>query len=449
MRLVILAVAVGIFIACGGDDGGVGPAALQLVFTVQPSGVIAGQAILPAVQVSVEDPSGHVITSDNSPISLGLKSGSAGATLSGTTTVAANRGVATFGDLKIDRPGSDYTLNASAPSSATGTSSTFDVTPAPGVAATILPATVQSQSGIVGQPVGVPPAVRVTDGLGNPVANVPVTFEVTRGGGRVSGERQITGADGTASIGGWTLGTLAVSNALRATALELQGSPVSFTADAIAGPAAKLQVHGGDGQITVVGTAVGEAPAVRASDIYGNPVREVPVSFRVGSGGGKLVGGVQTTETDGIARVESWTVGDRPGPNTLTASSAGLEGSPVSISATAASGVVVEVRNNYFRSLQNGSGSPITEGVDPFGQPAEDTISRGETVTWVWVGQAHNVSFGAFDNDYEPSGTHNAPQTFSVTFESPGSYSYRCTNHSFIDLDFLDLVGMLGRIVVR
>ena len=392
MRLVILALAVGVFIACSGDDSSVGPAALQLVFTVQPSGVISGQAISPAVQVSVEDPSGHVITSDDSPITLELKSGSAGATLSGTTTAAANNGVATFGDLKINQPGADYTLSASAPGSATGTSSAFEVTPAPGVATTVVPVTVQSQSGVVGQPIGIPPAVRVTDGAGGPVANVTVTFEVIRGGGSVSTEQQITGTDGTASLSGWTLGTVAGSNALRATAVELQGSPVLFTANAIAGPAAKLQLDSGDGQITVVGTAVAEAPAVRASDIYGNPVMQVPVSFRVGSGGGDLAGGVQTTDRDGIARVESWTVGGRPGPNTLTGSSAGLEGSPVSFSATAASGAVVEVRNNYFRSLQNGSGSPVVEGGDIFGKPAVDIIRRGETVTWVWVGQSHNVS---------------------------------------------------------
>ena len=159
--------------------------------------------------------------------------------------------------------------------------------------------------------------------------------------------------------------------------------------------------------------------------------------------GGRVVGGVQTTGADGIARVESWTVGKLPGPNTLAATSAELVGSPVSFSATAATGAIVEVRNNYFRSLMNGSGSPIT-GSDIFGKPAVDTIRRGQTVTWVWVGQRHNVTHGSAVPE-----NHDAPHTLSVTFNSPGTYLYRCTNHSFIAPYFLDLVGMRGTIVVR
>ncbi len=332
-----------------------------------------------------------MITSDDSPITLELKSGSAGATLSGTTTAAANNGVATFGDIKINQPGADYTLSASAPRSATGTSSAFEVTPASGVATTVVPVTVQSQSGVVGQPIGISPAVRVTDGAGGPVANVTVTFEVIRGGGSVSTEQQITGTDGTASLSGWTLGTVAGSNALRATALRLQGSPVLFTADAIAGPAAKLQLDSGDGQITVVGTAVAEAPAVRARDITGNPVMQVPVSFHVGSEG-------ETWREECRRPTGTGSLGLRAGPSELGRGQIPLpevpplEGSPVSFSATAASGAVVEVRNNYFRSLQNGSGSPVVEGGDMFGKPAVDIIRQGETVTWVWVGHSHNVS---------------------------------------------------------
>jgi plastocyanin len=120
-------------------------------------------------------------------------------------------------------------------------------------------------------------------------------------------------------------------------------------------------------------------------------------------------------------------------------------GSPVTFSATAASGAIVEVRNNYFRSLQNGSGSQIVDdGIILQWEAAVDTIALGETVTWVWVGQGHNVTSAS-----EPTGTHDAPYTFSVTPTSTGSYSYRCTNHSFIDNYFLDLAGMWGSIVVR
>jgi plastocyanin len=445
MRIVALTIAVGVTLtACGSDGSNVGPAASQLAFTVQPSVITAGQAISPAIQVSIEDGSGNVVTSAETPITLALEPSSTGATLGGTTTVSAGSGVATFADLQISKPGTGYTLSASAPDLAIATSTAFDVTAAPGVATTIVPLAGQSQSGTVGQLVGTSPTVRVTDGLNSPVANVTVTFEVTGGGGSVSEGEQTTGADGVATLGQWTLGALAGSNTLLATAAALQGSPVSFTAVASAGPAAKMALQAGDDQTTFVGTAVAEAPAVLATDIYDNPVSDVPVRFRVASGGGRLVGGLQTTGADGIARVESWTVGERPGPNTLTATSAELVGSPVSFSATAAAtGAIVEVRNNYFRSLQNGSGSPVNFS-DRLGKPARDTISPGQTVTWVWVGQGHNVTRGSSEPE-----THDAPHTFSVTFDSAGAYLYRCTNHSFIDPFFEVPAGMQGIIAVR
>jgi hypothetical protein len=58
--------------------------------------------------------------------------GTTGATLSGTTTVAAVAGVATFSDLSIDLPGTGYTLWAltmigGRPFS--GISGRFDITP--------------------------------------------------------------------------------------------------------------------------------------------------------------------------------------------------------------------------------------------------------------------------------------------------------------------------------
>jgi plastocyanin len=437
-------VPVGIIVtACGSDGGNVGPPAAQLAFTVQPAGTIAGQTISPPIQVSIEDASGNVVTSAQNEITLALDPISSAAKLSGTTTATASGGVATFADLQISKAGTGYTLSASATGLASVSSTTFGITAAPGVATTIAGAAEQSQSGTVGQPVGIPPAVLVTDGLGNPVPNIPVTFEVVGGGGTLSEGEQTTGADGVARLGQWTLGTVAGSNGVLATAPGLEGSPVSFAAQAVAGPAAKLTVQGGDGQTTVAGTAVEEPPSVLVTDVYGNAVKDVAVSFRVKSGGGVLTGALPTTAEDGFAAPEGWTLGKRPGLNTLTATASDLTGSPVTFSATAATGAIVEARNNYFRSLQNGSGSPIV-GNDIFGKAAVDTIMRGETVTWVWTGQGHNVALGSAGSE-----THNAPHTFSITFDTPNSYAYRCTNHSFIDLYFLDLAGMRGTIVVR
>jgi hypothetical protein len=86
----------------------------------------------------------------------------------------------------------------------------------------------------VGTPVAVPPAVRVLDQEGSPIAGVPVTFVVTAGGGSVEGTDQVTGADGTARVGRWVLGAAPGPNTLEARSGSLAGSPVVFTAQGTA-----------------------------------------------------------------------------------------------------------------------------------------------------------------------------------------------------------------------
>jgi hypothetical protein len=88
-------------------------AADHLVFLQQPTNTMAGQTISP-VMVAVVDQFGNVETGDNSDVitlSIGVNPG--GGTLSGTLTMTDSAGVATFGDLSINQPGSGYTLHAS------------------------------------------------------------------------------------------------------------------------------------------------------------------------------------------------------------------------------------------------------------------------------------------------------------------------------------------------
>ncbi|HSE19278.1 MAG TPA: hypothetical protein VLB46_19610 [Pyrinomonadaceae bacterium] len=57
------------------------------------------------------------------------------------------------------------------------------------------------QTGVVNQPLGMPLACVVLDASGNPVADVPVTFQITEGGGNFGGNAsfvEATGADGVA-----------------------------------------------------------------------------------------------------------------------------------------------------------------------------------------------------------------------------------------------------------
>jgi len=76
-----------------------------------------------------------------------------------------------------------------------------------------------------------PPSVVVKDEGGSPVAGVSVTFDVTAGGGSVTGASATTNSQGVARVGSWTLGATAGANKLTATVSGL-APKVSFTATA-------------------------------------------------------------------------------------------------------------------------------------------------------------------------------------------------------------------------
>jgi hypothetical protein len=87
------------------------------------------------------------------------------------------------------------------------------------------------QTADAGEAVTTPPAVLVRDGNNNPVPNVLVRFQAGTSSGSVSGETQLTGANGIARVGAWTVGTAGV-NTLTATVedAEVENEPVQFLA---------------------------------------------------------------------------------------------------------------------------------------------------------------------------------------------------------------------------
>jgi plastocyanin len=433
--------------ACGGDGGDSGPAPepAQLAFTAQPSVTTLGQAIAPPVQVSIQDASGNLVANAVNPVTLALGTSHPGGALGGTTTVSAVGGVATFSDLQISPRGAGYNLQASAAGLSGATSATFDVLAPAGEVARIDFVAGDGQTVEAGHAVPTRPSVKVIDVYGMPVAGTVVTFSAGGGDGTVEGSSQTTDAGGLATVGGWTPGPTAGPATL--IAATTNGQTLTFTATVHAGPAGLLSAAGGDLQIASIDNAVVEPPAVIVTDAYGNAVAGIPVTFTVKSGGGSLTGGSQTSGSDGVAAVESWILGGTLGPNTLEAASPGLSGSPVVFHATAVAlgkTATVEVHSNYFLSQRNGSGGD-TEG---FGTEAVDTIGVGGAVTWTWVSSGHNVTpYG--NTAFAGSGTQSAPFTYGpITFDTPGTYYYRCTLHSTEVWD-LGLIGMRGRVVVR
>lgn len=193
-----------------------------------------------------------------------------------------------------------------------------------------------------------PPTVQVTGESGAGVGGVTVSFTVAEGGGSVAAATAVTGSDGVASSGPWTLGDPGPQQ-LRAGVSGLD--PVIFSATARDVPAG-LVIHAGDGQRATAGTAVADPIQVRVTGVTGAGFEGVTVGFQVTAGGGSVESATATTDGDGLASPGAWTLGP-PGPQELRASVAGLD--PVNIRATAL-GVPAQM------AVVAGAGQEVTVG---------------------------------------------------------------------------------------
>ena len=137
------------------------------------------------------------------------------------------------------------------------------------------------QTGVVGTTLAQPLRIRARDNRQNPVAGHPVTFLVRSGGGKLNGVGpQVvvnTGSDGIAEAT-WELGTTAGTNnnTVEVTATDgvnpLAGSPLLFTASAVAGPPS-AQASALSAASPIPADGVSKSPiTIRLRDQYNNPV---------------------------------------------------------------------------------------------------------------------------------------------------------------------------------
>ena len=123
-----LMVAALLWVGCAnstGPNNGRG-VATKLAFAEASSDATAGGVITP-VTVMILDAADSLVPAGTNRITIAIGSNPAGGTLSGSTTIAAVDGVARFLDVKIDKPGSGYTLTASATGLTGATSVAFSV----------------------------------------------------------------------------------------------------------------------------------------------------------------------------------------------------------------------------------------------------------------------------------------------------------------------------------
>ena len=325
---------------------GVAPVATRLVFGQQPTNEQAGTTISPAITVRAVDNGGATITSFTGNVTLAIATNPAGGTLSGTTTVAAVAGVATFSNVRINQAGAGYTLAASAAGLTGATSSAFSITPGPAAAST---------STITAAPTSVPAdgsststiTVELRDAFGNRLTsggNV-VTLSTTAGNlgpisdigdGTYTAELTAPSAPATATISG-RLGATTISDTAEVTFTFVP--PTTFRLE-----------FGQQPTSTEAGRAITPAVTVRAVDNTGalqtSFTGTVTIAIGANPSGGTLSGITSVSAVGGVATFSSLLI-DRAGSGyRLSAGAGGFTGVtslPFAITPAGASGTTTTI----------------------------------------------------------------------------------------------------------
>jgi adhesin/invasin len=224
--------------------------------------------------------------------------------------------------------------------------------------------------------------VRVTDQDDRPIMNQSVRFINSQGqsGLHAIPETAQTDADGRASAR-LVLGTAAGPQVVQVR-VELATGAITADVRVVALAAAPDTVYAASGnpQGGTVGGELDQSLIARATDRYGNPVSDVPVSWAV-VGGGSVSAEETVTDAAGQASVRR-TLGTTPGAQQTTATAPTLKGSPVVFDHTATQGtpasLLLESGNQQAGRPGQPLGLPIVVRlVDALGNGVP-----GRTVTW-------------------------------------------------------------------
>ncbi|HET9707459.1 MAG TPA: hypothetical protein VFP39_04060, partial [Gemmatimonadales bacterium] len=333
------------------------------VFVVQPSNATAGIAIAPAIQVQAMDLASNLVTTFNGNVTMTIGTNPAGGTLSGTATVAAVAGVATFNNLSIDKAGTGYKLTATG-GTGSGQSNAFNVTAA---AATQLVFTTQPSATAAGS--NISPAIVVTaqDQFSNPATSfanaitIAITGSTGTAGASLSGTKTVTAVNGTATFATLSIDSVGTGYTLSATATGLVGGFASATFNIVPGAATQLVFTGQPSNATA-GANIAPAITVTARDAKGNTATaftgSVTLAIGTNAGSGTLGGTVAANAVAGVASF----------------STVNLNKSGIGYTLTAASGSLAAATSNSFNIIA-GAATKLAFSNQPTNSLAAATIN--------------------------------------------------------------------------
>ena len=272
-----------------------------------------------------------------------------------------------------------------------------------------------NQTGVQGTQLATPLSVTVTNGSGGAVAGITVNWAAATGGGSVGSATSVTNGSGIATSTA-TLGASGGANTYTASVAGLTPSSVTFSATA----AKVIAKNGGDTQTGVQGTQLTTPLNVLVTDGSSNPVSGITVNWAVASGNGSVGAATSTTNGSGVATVTA-TLGAAGGANSYTATVAGLTGSVLTFTATAA-------KNLAKSATANGDAQTGVQGTQlalPLSVTVTDNASgpvAGITVTWAAASGGGSV--GSATSVTNASGIATTTATLGST---GGANSYTAT----------------------
>ena len=289
---------------------------------------------------------------------------------------------------------------------------TFQATALAGTGSVLVSAGGDDQVGPVNSALADSLVVKATDALGNPVANVEVTWTVS-GGGSIEPVTIRTGNDGLAAAER-VLGPTAGEQSAQASVDGFTNSPVTFTHTAVPANPTKLILVSGDGQSAPGGFEVGDDLVVRLEDDNGNGIGGRPITWVVPSGNGSVNPVNSVTNANGLATTR-WKLPSPVGNYTVSAVFSGFPPVPFTATATAdvPTTIALSTGNNQSAAVGTSLPNPLVVRVTD----VNNNPVAGVPVSWVAVGGG---SVSVATSGTNSSGLAQVTRTLGT---SPGAYT--------------------------
>jgi hypothetical protein len=407
-------------------------AAGRLAIATQPSSPTQNGAPFsqqPVIQVT--DQGGNPTPQPNVLITATVSTGPNG-DLQNAAARTDGTGKATFSGLTLTGTVGGYTVSFSAEGLTGVTSNPITLTvgaPAKLAVAVSPSDKARSRAALVQQPV-----IQLQDAGGNPVTQSGIAIAASvDGGGTLGGRTNVpTGADGRAAFtdliisgspGPKTLGFGSTSPALQGVSAQVTlPEVVSIEVQTAAPPSAQ------------VGTTLSSVPVWVLKDFDNNPVADAP--FTLATSAGSVVAVIDTSGDNGIAQVQTWTLGTAAGDQYVEIRVTGTDlSSQVHVNATpAAAATLLKISGDNQTAPVN---STLPE---PLKVRVEDQFHNGvPNVMVAWRacggdGYDQPTDFDGYAGTPQPTGPDPSNPTFCTTASvvglngSPVTFTYTVTS---------------------